>query len=174
MVPRLSPFLILCFLTLLVATTFVMPGKIKGDNRGTITIARCGLASGADGPHFYLVKAEKIDLQTFKGNFSTKHGALLGQKSLLLRMHTWRTRFGMRWHLTLQKAFKICLLSRTTQTYGWQSPLMVLDLIWKVMLWNCLRNIISWPWRRKEIHRKRAKLMTMKLLKAKNSIIVIS
>ena len=34
-----------------------------------------GLASGADGPHFYLVKAEKIYLQKFKANLSTKHGA---------------------------------------------------------------------------------------------------
>ena len=52
----------------------------KSDNRGTITIARCGLASGADGPCFYLVKAEKIDVQTFKGNFSIKHGAPPGSK----------------------------------------------------------------------------------------------
>jgi hypothetical protein len=29
----------------------------KLDNRGTITIAHCGLASDADGPHFFLVKA---------------------------------------------------------------------------------------------------------------------
>ena len=39
----------------------------KDDNRGTIIVARCDLAPGADGPHFFLVKAEKIDLATFKG-----------------------------------------------------------------------------------------------------------
>ena len=45
------------------------------DNRGTITIFRCGLASGVDGPRFYLVKAENIDIQTFKGDFAKKHKA---------------------------------------------------------------------------------------------------
>ena len=49
----------------------------KDDNRGTIIVARCDLAPGADGPHFFLVKAEKIDIATFKGNFSKKHGPLL-------------------------------------------------------------------------------------------------
>ena len=43
------------------------------DNRVTITIYLCGLASGADVPRFYLVKAEKIDIQTFKGDFTNKH-----------------------------------------------------------------------------------------------------
>ena len=50
------------------------------DNRGTITIYRCGLASGFDGPRFYLVKAEKIDIQTFKVNFTKKHKAPPGSK----------------------------------------------------------------------------------------------
>ena len=60
----------------LVASKYVKKHNItKDDNRGTITVSRCGLASGADGPSFYLVKDEKIDLQTFKGNFSTKNGA---------------------------------------------------------------------------------------------------
>ena len=45
------------------------------DNRGSITIARCGLASGSDGPHFHLIKGEKVDLYTFKGDFSSKNGA---------------------------------------------------------------------------------------------------
>ena len=68
-------------LTKLVASKYVKKHKItKDDNRGTITVSRCGLASGADGPSFYLVKDEKIDLQTFKGNFSTKHGAPPGSK----------------------------------------------------------------------------------------------
>ena len=50
-------------ITKVVATKSVKKHKIKkGDNRGTITIACCGLASGADGPHFYLVNAKKIDL----------------------------------------------------------------------------------------------------------------
>ena len=50
------------------------------DNRGSITIARCGIASGSDGPCFYLIKGEKVDLDTFKGDFSSKHGAPPGSK----------------------------------------------------------------------------------------------
>lgn len=46
----------------------------KDDNRGSITISRCGLASGQEGPRFFLVKAEKIENKAFK-NFSQKHGA---------------------------------------------------------------------------------------------------
>ena len=45
------------------------------NNRVTITIYCCGLASGVDGPRFYLVKAENIDIQTYKGNFAKKHKA---------------------------------------------------------------------------------------------------
>ena len=45
------------------------------DNCRTITIYFCGLASGVDGPRFYLVKSEKIDIQTFKGKFAKKHKA---------------------------------------------------------------------------------------------------
>ena len=57
-------------ITKVVASKYVKKHQIKkGDNRGTIKISCCGLASGADGPRFHLVKAEKIDLQTFKGNF---------------------------------------------------------------------------------------------------------
>ena len=57
-----------------VASKYVKKHKIsKGENCVTIKIARCGIASGAYGPHLYLVKGEKIDLQTFKGNFSTNH-----------------------------------------------------------------------------------------------------
>ena len=47
----------------------------KGENCGTIKIYRCGIASGTNIPRFYVVKAKNINLQTFKGNFSTKHGA---------------------------------------------------------------------------------------------------
>ena len=47
--------------------------KITDDNRETITISRYGLASVVDGPHFYLVQAEKIYIQTFKGDLSKKH-----------------------------------------------------------------------------------------------------
>ena len=50
------------------------------DNRRTINISHCGLASGVDSPRFYLVKAEKIDIQTFKGNFAKKHKAPPGSK----------------------------------------------------------------------------------------------
>ena len=75
-------------ITKVVASKYVKKHQInKGDNSGTITIARCGIESGADGPRFYLVKAERIDLQKFKGNFSTKHSAPLGQNLFLLRMH---------------------------------------------------------------------------------------
>ena len=45
------------------------------DNRGSITIARCGIASRLDGPRFYLIKGEKVDLETFQGDFYSKHGA---------------------------------------------------------------------------------------------------
>ena len=50
-------------ITKAVAYKYVKKHQInKGENCGTITIARYGLASGADGPRFYLMKAEKIDL----------------------------------------------------------------------------------------------------------------
>ena len=68
-------------ITKVVAYKFVKKRLInKGDSCGTITIARCGLSSGADGPRFYLVKSNKIGIHTFKGNFSTKHGAPPGSK----------------------------------------------------------------------------------------------
>ena len=68
-------------ITKLFASKYVKKHQIdKGDNSGTITIARCGLASGANSPRFYLVKVKKIDLKKFKGNFSTKHGAPPGSK----------------------------------------------------------------------------------------------
>ena len=54
--------------------------KNMDDNRGTITIYCCGLSSGVDAPHFYLVKAEKIDTQNFKGDFAKNHKAHLGSK----------------------------------------------------------------------------------------------
>ena len=67
--------------TKVVASKYVKKQQMnKDDNRGTITIARCGLASGVDGPRFFLVKAEKIDLDTFKGNFSRKHSAPTGSQ----------------------------------------------------------------------------------------------
>ena len=50
------------------------------DNRRTITISCCCLASGVDVPRFYLVKAEKIDLQNFKGDFAQNHKAPPGSK----------------------------------------------------------------------------------------------
>ena len=50
------------------------------DNRRTITVYRYGLASGVDGPRFYLVKAEKIHLQTFKVDFAKNHKAPPGSK----------------------------------------------------------------------------------------------
>ena len=71
-------------ITKVVAYKYVKKHKIsKGGNHGTITIARCGLASGTDGSHFYLVKAKNIDLDIFKGNFSTKHGAPPESKVIL-------------------------------------------------------------------------------------------
>ena len=54
------------------------------NNRGTITISRCGLASGVDGPRLYMVKSEKIYLQTFKGNFAKKHKAPTGSKVITM------------------------------------------------------------------------------------------
>ena len=50
------------------------------ENRGTITIYRCGVASVVGGPRFYLVNAEKIDIQTFMSNFTNKHKAPPGSK----------------------------------------------------------------------------------------------
>ena len=44
------------------------------DNHGSITIDQCGFASGSDDDRFYLIKGENIDLETFKGDFSSKHG----------------------------------------------------------------------------------------------------
>ena len=52
------------------------------NNRWTITIYRCGLASGVDDPYLYLVKAENIDIQTFKVDFAKKHKAPPGSKSI--------------------------------------------------------------------------------------------
>ena len=64
-----------------VASKYVKNHQINNDeNHGTITIARCGLASGADIPLFYLVKSENIDLHTFKVTFLTNHGAPHGSK----------------------------------------------------------------------------------------------
>ena len=65
----------------MVASNAVKKHQMNTDNnRGTITISCCGLASGVDGPRFYLVKAEKIDIQTFKGDFSKKHKSPPGSK----------------------------------------------------------------------------------------------
>ena len=50
------------------------------DNHGTINISCCGLASGVDGTHFYLVKAENIDIQNFKGDLANNHKAPTGLK----------------------------------------------------------------------------------------------
>ena len=50
------------------------------DNCKNITIYCCGLAPGVDFPRFYLVKAENIDLQTFKGDFANKQMAPPGSK----------------------------------------------------------------------------------------------
>ena len=77
---------------------------------------------------------------------------LLGQKSFLTQIHTWQTRFRIRWHLPLNKTFWICLLPRTTHNYRWKSPLMVLDILFKVTVWKCFRTIRYWLWRRKDIH----------------------
>jgi hypothetical protein len=64
-----------------VASKYVKKQQINtSDNKGTITVARCGLASGIDGPRFFLVKGEKIELSTFKGNFAAKHDAPPGSK----------------------------------------------------------------------------------------------
>ena len=73
-------------ITKVVASKYLKKHQInKSDNRGTITIARCGLASGADGPSFYLVKDKNINLQTFKRNFSTKNSAPPGSKFIPTR-----------------------------------------------------------------------------------------
>ena len=70
-------------ITKVVASKYVKKNQInKGDNHGTIKIACCGLESGEDSPRFYMVKARKIYLQTFKGNFSTKHGAPPGSNAI--------------------------------------------------------------------------------------------
>ena len=44
--------------------------KNTDNNRGTITISRYGISKGVDGLRLYLVKAENIDIQNFKGNFT--------------------------------------------------------------------------------------------------------
>ena len=69
----------------MIASKAVKKHQTNTDNkRGTITFYRCGLASGVDGPRFYLMKAEKIDIQTFKDNFAKKHKAPLGSKVITL------------------------------------------------------------------------------------------
>jgi hypothetical protein len=52
----------------------------KDDNRASITICRCGLASGDEGPRYFLVKAEKIENNALKGDFARKHKAPPGSK----------------------------------------------------------------------------------------------
>ena len=52
----------------------------KDDNRASITITRCGLASGDEGPRYFLVKADKIENKALKGDFSKKHGGPPGSK----------------------------------------------------------------------------------------------
>ena len=65
----------------MVASKAVNKHQTDTDNKcGTITISCYVLASGVDGPRFYLVKAEKIDPQTFKGDFSKKHNDPPGSK----------------------------------------------------------------------------------------------
>ena len=54
--------------------------KNKYGNCGSITISWCGIALGLDGPRFYLIKGEKFYLDTFQGDFSSKHGAPPGSK----------------------------------------------------------------------------------------------
>ena len=49
----------------------------KDDNHDTITIYRCGIASGADGPQLFLVKAENIELDTLKVFFKENTTLLL-------------------------------------------------------------------------------------------------
>ena len=49
----------------------------KDDNHDTITIYRCGIAYGADGPQLFLVKAENIELDTLKGFFKENTTLLL-------------------------------------------------------------------------------------------------
>ena len=58
----------------MVASKAVKKHQINMDNnRGTITIYFCGLASGVDGPCLYLVKSDNIELQTIKGDFAKKN-----------------------------------------------------------------------------------------------------
>ena len=113
-------------ITKVVASKYVKKHQInKGDNHGTITIACCGLASGADGPGFYLVKSENINMQKFKGNFSTKHCAPPGSE-VIPTMYEY----------TMDKVWNEMApaFEKGTQTYVLQSTLRVLDLIWKVTL----------------------------------------
>ena len=59
----------------MVASKHVKKQQInKDDNCSSITISCCGLASGHKGPHFFLVKAEKVEHDAFK-NFDKKHKA---------------------------------------------------------------------------------------------------
>ena len=65
--------------TKVVASKYFKKQQINKDNNcSTITISRCDLASGADCPQLYFFKAEKIDLDTFKGYLSRKHSAPTG------------------------------------------------------------------------------------------------
>ena len=71
----LTLLIILSGATKVIASKAVKKQQInKSDNKGT------SLASGADGPRFFLVKGEKFDRATFTGDFAAKHGAPLGSK----------------------------------------------------------------------------------------------
>ena len=52
----------------------------KDDNHDTITIYRCGIAYGADGPQLFLVKADNIEIDTIKGFFKENTALLLVYK----------------------------------------------------------------------------------------------
>ena len=60
------------------------------DKHTTIKIFQCGIASGAYGPWLFLVKSYNIDLDTFKGCFSRKHGAPTGLQ-LIVTTNTYMT-----------------------------------------------------------------------------------
>ena len=65
----------------MVASKAVKKHQTNADNnRRTVTISSCGIASGVDFPRFYLAKAENIYLQTFKGDFAKKHKDPPGSK----------------------------------------------------------------------------------------------
>ena len=78
--------------------------------------------------------AENIDLQTFKGNFSTKHGAPPGSKFIPTPNKYMMDKVCNEMAPAFAKGLRDIPVVKNYLEIWMATPLMVLDLIWKVML----------------------------------------